>query len=809
MPTLRLVASTLPVEPVETAVLVRPLTPLFDDFEWLDGLDHSGLRALVRETAFAVASLSVGDCHRVVVPTEAAMRSRGGATMKGAVWELGLVRDGSDLLISVFTSGSRARIVQSGRRVAIEVVHDALLLAIATCDAMTTEPSDVPESGIVEMDGVRPQDRGLAIAHDKLVAARSARELQPPSTPPWMEVRVEMPQGEPLRISAEFPMQEHGLKVGAAVRRSDLHALLYRGVVQFERGASAQQLNDVHVFVLAEQFLHLVADAMETLTLGRGLVERRRVGDLSCGIELDQRGTANLVIAHAHAADGPSWRLPPMLLDHLAAAALTFGMALHREILAHDPSQQSNLRLDSFQESLGLLRNRLGATRPPEPLLNGQPESYRAFAESDGQSRHTNDDGRGLSDPQPVPPASQASKLRFSESWRAVVPGIDLRSLYLCGDRLIVGCARELACIARTNGQLIWRRRARRAVTIMTPVGVARLGADGLLRIHDIDDGEVDLEMQLGPCVGGTASGAVVNSPGLPHMLLVTEGADQLAAIDLDSGEIRWRRSIPSDDQGVRRGHTRLRRAGKLVIITDSSHDLCALDLLSGEVVWRQRAAECFRHGVTLDGVDLFAVTTNGARGAATLHRYEPWTGAELWRAPLPQDYRVAGPPRAARSTIVTMVDERSSQGEVLRSGIVAFDRDTGALKYDMSGGLCVGAAASLMVDDLLVASGERGELVGIEIDDGSTRFRHVFAPQAADVPTSLQPVLRSGALFVPQNEVYVVRPRDGAVIGRVATDLVPDCIRVDERCGVYVAELSGYVAAYHALPMLTLVSPT
>jgi hypothetical protein len=93
----------------------------------------------------------------------------------------------------------------------------------------------------------------------------------------------------------------------------------------------------------------------------------------------------------------------------------------------------------------------------------------------------------------------------------------------------------------------------------------------------------------------------------------------------------------------------------------------------------------------------------------------------------------------------------------------------------------------------------------------GKTRYRHVFAGAAsrnhpADCPQSVQPVLRSGALFLPQSEVYVVRPDDGAMLGRLPCDLVPDALRVDERCGVYVAEASGYLAAYHALPMLTLV---
>ena len=75
-----------------------------------------------------------------------------------------------------------------------------------------------------------------------------------------------------------------------------------------------------------------------------------------------------------------------------------------------------------------------------------------------------------------------------------------------------------------------------------------------------------------------------------------------------------------------------------------------------------------------------------------------------------------------------------------------------------------------------------------------------------ADQPRRLEPVLRSGALFVPQHQVHVVRPRDGELIGTIPSDLIPDLIRVDERCDVYVAEESGHLAAFGAAPRLCLV---
>ena len=72
---------------------------------------------------------------------------------------------------------------------------------------------------------------------------------------------------------------------------------------------------------------------------------------------------------------------------------------------------------------------------------------------------------------------------------------------------------------------------------------------------------------------------------------------------------------------------------------------------------------------------------------------------------------------------------------------------------------------------------------------------RHVDADQ----PRRLEPVLRNGALFVPQHQVHVVRPRDGEIIGTVPSEFIPDLLRVDERCDVYIAEESGHLAAFGA----------
>jgi outer membrane protein assembly factor BamB len=202
----------------------------------------------------------------------------------------------------------------------------------------------------------------------------------------------------------------------------------------------------------------------------------------------------------------------------------------------------------------------------------------------------------------------------------------------------------------------------------------------------------------------------------------------------------------------------------------------------------------------SIEGAELYALSCELVRasGPATIERIDPWSGKVRWRATLPRRIRVLGPPLCTPEAILVV-----SADEGNRTGVIAYDRQSGEPRYDLSAGLCGGTAATIVVDDTLIANSDSGELVGIDCATGAIRYRHVFG---GDQPHGLTPVLRSGALFVPQSEVFVVRPSDGSVLARVPSDLVPDAIRVDERCGVYIAESSGYLGAYRALPTLSLV---
>jgi outer membrane protein assembly factor BamB len=162
----------------------------------------------------------------------------------------------------------------------------------------------------------------------------------------------------------------------------------------------------------------------------------------------------------------------------------------------------------------------------------------------------------------------------------------------------------------------------------------------------------------------------------------------------------------------------------------------------------------------------------------------------------------VEGPPLLAAGTVVVAARDRHG----LR--LFAYDRDTGAPRWSSKGCVAPVGTSWLTVDDLLLGNTPTGDLVAYSAETGDLRYRHVLGRALdADTPRRLEPVLRSGALFVPYTDVHVLRPSDGVPLGAIAPcDAIPDLLRVDERCDVYVAEESGHLACFAAGPRLTLV---
>jgi outer membrane protein assembly factor BamB len=796
----------------------RPAPEVLDVF-----IDGANVTARVHEThgAFVLRDLALA-------LVDLARRPRAKATVRfyDEPWELCVERFGATACLSVYRAGAEPLVAVYDRAVPFDEVIVGAREAIER---------------LLSTGGTRSGTRlELESAAEQLRAAPRAGTCDEAPVPEPVPVVIEPDRDAPLSFGADFILRERAASDGKdadgnlerneqpdsyeAVERSDMHALLFRGRLRAEVRGKAIDLGEGHPILVAERLVELARRAFDAWERGLALNARGEAAGLLVGVRVSVDGELALTLGSVHSGPHRTVHTFPALgVADVLEAALAFGRALVRAILRRDRTQSANLRLAALRRAIRESTEVLRQACQVDSKVNPTPEPYRAFAAALDERRPSS------------PPGFAAGRLRYAPRWRAVVPGIDLRATYLCGDRVVVGAATEMWALDRTTGRVLWRTDAARGTSFVTPAGIARLAPDGRLSVHDFGTGAPTLRTRIAPRVGGPVAGAVVHLPGLPRLVVVTEGEHHLVAVDLTTGEPRWRWSW-GKTRGPARGAPRMKRSGRLVYFTCGDGALTALDVTTGAVVWRVRDRLRFRTPPSVARDALFVVS-GGAHGVARLYCIDPYSGHVRWSSAIADataPCTVEGAPIVATGAVAVAVRQKSGLA------LAAFRCDDGAPVAGSARVVAPSGTSWLAVDDAFIGNAPTGELVAIDAGTGALRWRHVLGPRPleADVPRRLEPVLRCGALFVPCSLVSVetrpgrsdagparrsasgleqghapvagvsiLRPADGALLGTILpTEAIPDLLRVDENCHVYLAEESGHLAAFGALPRLSLV---
>lgn len=714
--------------------------------------------SVLSEFARAAAELSRGRRERTTLPLQSSEEA----------WEVGLLADGGDALISVYRLGSLPAVALHERRVDLVALRAAITRAIDQ-----TELAGVPAGMASTLAGAR---RLLELPWPSAIGRPIER----------VPVRIAPRANAPLTFSAETlvyrPRRASDAGVHNCVERADLHSLLVLGKIAATARERSVRLLNVYPFLFAERLVSLAEEALDAWRGERALVRRVTLDGAQLRLE---RGTGDARLAFTLTSRDARRDLEGVTLVEIETpsfvrAAVEFALTLVNAFIEADPSQEHNLRLKALTRQASELSGTLSDLTHNDSLTNPEPENYRTFGLPRTKS------ARGLWE--------HGGKMRFTPRWVATVPNIDLRATFHCGDKIVVGSQNETTCIESSTGRVLWRHGGPRASSVATPLGIVRIQPEGLIELVDLELGDVRFSTRVAPRAAGGATGALVNAPGLPRLLVVTEGDRSVTAIDLCSGDVRWRYN------GRGPASYRLRRAGKLLLVAGGDSALVALDVVSGEVVWRLRDKLAFSGEITVDKDSAYALA-GGPLGPAKLFHVNLWSGKLLWSRELDERPVLGQTPLVVRNRVVIPVRDRRGLGAL------AFEPTSGRLAWTHEPGLASSTTAWLAVDDTLIANSASGVLLCIEGETGQLRYNHVFSRQVeADQPRRLEPVLRNGALFVPQHQVHVVRPRDGELIGAVPSDIIPDLLRVDEHCSVYIAEESGHFAAFGTAPKLTLV---
>ncbi|HXX66883.1 MAG TPA: PQQ-binding-like beta-propeller repeat protein [Polyangiaceae bacterium] len=793
------------------------------------------------EHAFVLRDLALA-----LVDLASRSRAKAIVRMYDEPWEICVERFGGTACLSVYRSAPQPHIAAYDRAAAFGD------LVAATRDVIEGLLADgrLTASGRLE----------LASAREHLSAIGSTCvDPVPLEVPQAIPVAIEPDRDAPISFGAEFALREgeatshvpgsdpaeHPPGAGRspleAVERTDLHALLFVGRMRAEIRGRSVDLGDCRPALVAEHLVDVARRAFDAWERGLPIHARVDAAGVLVGARVSSDGELALTLAPAHGDRRAAHTFPALGVIDFVEAVLTFGRSLVRTILRRDRSQSANLRLSSFRRVLRESAEALRHASQTDAKVNPTPDPYRAFATATAVHEA----------PPLASSGAPASRLRFTPRWRAIVPGIDLRATYLCGDTVIAGAASEMWALDRVDGRVLWRADIARGLSVVAPSGIVRLAPDGSLAVHGFATGERVLRTRIEPRTGGSTAGAVVHLPQMPRLVIVTEGEHHLVAIDLASGETRWRWSWGMSHRAAR-GAVRMKRVGRLLYFTCGDGALTALDVMTGAVVWRVRDRLRFRTSPAVGRDGLFVVA-GGAHGIARLYRIDPYSGVVRWTTLIggpTAPCTVEGAVLVADAAVgVATRTTHARRKDIGASGLTLamFRIEDGApLTHRESGDPGWTAQAPvgtswLAVDDTFIGNMPTGEIVGVDARSGETRWRRVLGPRPleADVPRRLEPVLRSGALFVPCSllspgqgaasaidsartpagrirsaagsseaaaGVCILRPSDGALLGAVApTGAIPDLLRVDEHCNVYVAEESGHIAAFGALPRLSL----
>ena len=634
---------------------------------------------------------------------------------------------------------------------------------------------------LAAVEAVRAEAAGRGEAARQVAERLAERSLGSPSRPePWQwppgrRLRVDRtpPEASPIAFACEAFVQPLPRLASEGALRADRHALLFEGRLEGWLRDRRVELGSASLLPRLEALLAVADLGLQAELEGRAVQLRRRACGMEVRLSRSRSGEVRFGLA------GPGAPLVQVQLRYVrdaAAAIEALLAAVLRAVVAADRAQARNLRVRSLRSRLRALRAALRSSARVRLVRNDNPERLR-WREPAGEPT------QGTRAPSLDALRPGARTLRYRERWRLQLDGLDAARTWLRGELLVASTVGHQVAVDRGDGQVRWARQGSPWTAVRGEV-LLRQEPGGLLELCSLLDGEPFAEVALPQPVRRAWWRRLA---GLPPVLVVLDERGGLTGIDPRTAEVRWRRP-----RLAARGHVTLH--GRALLVAGPQGSLEALDVLDGETVWRSALPGMPVAAPLVVGETVLVSVRDGREQA--LSATGLWLGEERWRRPLD-------------GTAVTLLAGRGEQAVVRlqeqgETSLAAVGCADGSLRWMRRDPAPEGDV--LLVGELLVSSSPRGFVAAIETHDGAERWRRALADGDEEVPRSLQPVLRGGALFVPLGGVSLLRPEDGRPIGHFDVDAVADGLQVDERAGLYVADESGLLVAASPGPVLGLV---
>ena len=693
--------------------------------------------------------------------------------------ELVLQRIADAVYITFYRSGPHPEVFVKDRRIPLELFLDGVMVSA----------KELFEAA-VKLDLTAGEDPVVSWIHsaaDRLARARERGGVEVETHPLEQEgvesTRFKKPRTDDgFSFGFRFLATSTDLLAPGKIVGTDLSALLFRGQLAVHARGRRRVLGQGYLFLQVEKLLASLRKLLSAWEEGRPVSVRLISEGLAAGVRLG--ADDSLVINLADQGDDDSIIVMNDLTPwEYADAVLGVARELRRLIVDISPGQRRNLRLESFAREVRALsawskEQRKGA------VINPDVEPYRDQV----HRRRREDDGSTL---------GEASRLTFNERWRIEAEGLDLMGTMLCEGMCLISARGFILGVETESGAVVWRRETDRSESRLALAGrdgVVRVSPSGLVEMIDIATGVQRWSANLAARSGGSPVVLCVDHGPVPGVVIVAEEERKLVALDLRTGEPRWRFTVP------RGGRFALRRHGKLLYVSSNDAVLVAVDIEDGSLVWRFPERTRFSLPPAVEGELLVVPGGRYGKQEGKLFGLNALSGEPLWEHHL-NGSALTSPISSGKTCLVPVRLGR-------RSDLVAIDMETGRERWRVPCDGWAESCALMALDDTFIVNAAGGTMRCFNAKDGAELWNTVLGPACSDdVPLSLRVTLRGGVLFVPADTIYVVRPENGEVVHSLGGDPpVPDIMQVDSSCAVFMAEESGHIAMYELVRRFSVV---
>ena len=571
------------------------------------GLDVD-VPALPELTAAAVA-LAIGARRKTLLP------------LASAAIEYALVRRGDSILVSCYGTASSPVVYQLDRAVPLRLLLD-------TC------AQSMLDAGAQELDSTARQ---IAIrVAERAMATKIAADpegLAPPINQRGGE--LESPGDHiPLAFGYEAAIYPSSSASHGRSTQADVHALLFDGHLWvFVRGRRLSLVRGP-IMLAAHRMVVAVGTLIDSWDTARPTHVRLRAGAFQIAL---RKSSHQLVSVELSSEGRGDLTATSLTIAEAALPILKLASDLLRSLTAADRGQSRNLRVRALRQEVRALRREIRARRSADSFVNLDPDRLRI--QNSGETAR--------------PPAmASLPSLQFEERWRACLEGLDAHSVFMCGDRLVIAAQTHLVAVSRDDGKVLWARPGQAAATLMAGTALIRLCADGEVELCSVEDGEPYCSTHITPRIGGPPVGLMAGGGNIPPVAVLTEGSHRLVAIDVRTGEPRWRFASRSGSE------FRLTKVGRVLLVTCGEEAIHAIDIATGEDVWRFAERGCFQFKPLVSHETVVAAAVRGRREGA-LFAVDLYSGQPRWQREL-QGPPTSDPCAAGQVVLVSTAGEEA-----------------------------------------------------------------------------------------------------------------------------------------------------